>query len=153
MEALTRKERQQRYAEMNKREAERKAAQARFKPSPVPLEVRRKAREKEHAAAMRRKLDGTTPWRPRQLGPVSGLANLIAAGADQANADEVHGRNERERSQLPNRPLTPGRYEAPQRPRSPKPAREKSRKPRYVDPIEKLIQESEKRWAEARKGA
>jgi hypothetical protein len=150
MEALTRKERQQRYAEMSKREAERKAAQARFKPSPVPLELRRKARERDHAAAMRHKLNGTSQWSPKRLGPASGLANLIIAGADQAPAAEVHGRNEHERSQLPNRPLTPGRYEATQRP---KPARKKTRKPRYVDPIDKLIQDSERRWAEARKAA
>jgi hypothetical protein len=150
MEALTRKERQQRYAEMSKREAERKAAQARFKPSPVPLELRRKALERDHAAAMRHKLNGTSQWSPKRLGPASGLANLIIAGADQAPAAEVHGRNEHERSQLPNRPLTPGRYEATQRP---KPARKKTRKPRYVDPIDKLIQDSERRWAEARKAA
>jgi hypothetical protein len=147
---MTRKQRQAYYEESRKFEAERKASKDRFKPSAVPVEALRKARERDHAAAMRHKLNGTSQWSPKRLGPASGLANLIIAGADQAPAAEVHGRNEHERSQLPNRPLTPGRYEATQRP---KPARKKTRKPRYVDPIDKLIQDSERRWAEARKAA
>lgn len=56
---------------------------------------------------------GPRPYPPRTLDakapakyPNSAIRNLIRVGADQANAGDVFGHNERERSQLPNRPIT-----------------------------------------------
>ncbi|MGJ3559676.1 hypothetical protein ACR6C2_17035 [Streptomyces sp. INA 01156] len=109
---MTRKERQALAAEQRKRQEERKEAQVRFKPSPIPQEVREKARERDQKVMLHQKVNGIRPLgAPKQLGPVSGLANLIMEGKDQANAGDVHGHNEREREELPAynvRPQTPG---------------------------------------------
>ncbi|MFD4608244.1 hypothetical protein ACFWOT_09020 [Streptomyces sp. NPDC058440] len=111
--SMTRKERQAHYAEQRKRLEERKAAQARFKPSAIPQEVKDRAAERDAYVAERHSQNGTTPLgAPKRLGPISGLANLILEGADQANAGDVFGHNERERAELPAsnlRPQTPGR--------------------------------------------
>ncbi|QJS09127.1 hypothetical protein HKX69_06010 [Streptomyces argyrophyllae] len=120
---MTRKERQAHYAEQRQRQAEREAARARFKADPkgITAEMRRRALEADHQHAMRQKVAGLRPLgAPKRLGPVSGLANLMVAGVDQANAGDVFGHNERERAELPNKPLTPGAYSTPKKESAPK---------------------------------
>ncbi|MET7984597.1 hypothetical protein [Streptomyces sp. NPDC005281] len=100
-EAMTRKERQQLYAELRQREAERKARQVPFKADP----------SKKPAST------GPKPQAPA-LDRRSGTRNLVIAGVDKAHPDDVYGRSARERSQLPNRPLTPGKYDQQKRRKS-----------------------------------
>ncbi|MFF3416784.1 hypothetical protein ACFYW9_19105 [Streptomyces sp. NPDC002698] len=111
---MTRKQRQAHYAEQREIQAEREAKRARFKSNPKGItdEMRRRALEADHKSAMRQKVSGLRPLgAPKRLGPVSGLANLMVAGVDQADAGDVFGHNERQRAQLPVsnlRPQTPG---------------------------------------------
>ncbi|MFI0553461.1 hypothetical protein [Streptomyces scabiei] len=132
---LTRKEREERSKALRQRQEERKKEQARFKSNPKGLtdEMRRRALEADHKEAMRHKLQGTRPiGAPKRLGPISGLANLMVAGADQANAGDVFGHNERERAELPNKPMTPGAYSKPEKVRAPKKKRKGAPKMRQV---------------------
>jgi len=101
---LTRKEREEVYAEWRKREAERKEKQARFKPDPAKAEAAKEAFQEERKGKEELPYAGKLGriYHPREQ-----VRKLMIQGLDQASADDVHGRNERERAKLPNKPLTP----------------------------------------------
>ncbi|MFE5009802.1 hypothetical protein ACFRJ3_35050 [Streptomyces sp. NPDC056696] len=118
---MTRKERQEYYAQLAQREADRKARQAAFKADPAgKAAAMERGKEQDARVAQKHQENGTRPLGPvRRLDskvpakyPNSAVGNLIRAGVDKANPRDVYGHNARERAQLPTKPVTPGKYEA-----------------------------------------
>lgn len=114
---MTRKERQEYYAQLAQREAERKARQAAFKADPAgKAAAMERGKEQDARVSQKHQEDGTRPLGPAKAHDrVSGTRSLIVAGVDQANADDVYGHNARERAQLPTKALTPNKYAGQQK--------------------------------------